>query len=342
MLNITNSITKIKRKIMECKFLLSAMFLLFIVGLYTPFSYSQTPCPGIPTVNYFGKTYHTIQIGSQCWLRENLDIGTMIIGASNQTNNSIIEKYCFNDDTANCTTYGGFYQWDEAMQYSSTTGAKGICPQDWHIPTDSEFTTLSTTVGGDGNALKAIGQGTGGGTGTNTSGFSALLSGSRYFNGTFLGLGGIAYFWCSSGNGISLALYEVLYSSSNGIDQLSATRLYGFSVRCLKNYTVGVDDKDKSEFPKEYLLSQNFPNPFNPSTVIKYAVPFESNVNIRFYNSLGQTVREVNEGNRQPGSYEINFTSSGLASGIYFYSIKALSSDGKNDFSAVKKMMLLK
>jgi hypothetical protein len=92
----------------------------------------------------------------------------------------------------------------------------------------------------------------------------------------------------------------------------------------------------------QYSLEQNYPNPFNPSTVIKYAIPFESKVSIRFYNSLGQIVREVNAGNRQLGSYEINFNSSGLASGIYFYSIKAFSTDGKNDFNTVKKMILLK
>jgi hypothetical protein len=94
--------------------------------------------------------------------------------------------------------------------------------------------------------------------------------------------------------------------------------------------------------PIDFVLHQNYPNPFNPSTVIKYSVPFESSINIRFYNSLGQIVREVNEGKRQPGNYEINFNSSGLASGIYFYSIKAVSTYGKNDFSAVKKMILLK
>jgi len=89
-------------------------------------------------------------------------------------------------------------------------------------------------------------------------------------------------------------------------------------------------------------LFQNYPNPFNPTTTIKYAIPFESNVNIRFYNSLGQIVREVNEGNRQSGNYEISFNSSGLASGIYLYSINAVSTNGKSDFSAVKKMILLK
>ena len=91
-----------------------------------------------------------------------------------------------------------------------------------------------------------------------------------------------------------------------------------------------------------YSLKQNFPNPFNPTTVIKYAIPVESNINIRFYNSLGQCVREVIVGNKQPGDYELNFNSSGLASGVYFYSIKAISKDGKQDFSAVKKMMLMK
>jgi len=99
---------------------------------------------------------------------------------------------------------------------------------------------------------------------------------------------------------------------------------------------------DKKSLIQSFALEQNYPNPFNPSTVIKYAVPFESNVNIRIYNSLGQIVREVNEGTRQSGNYEINFNSSGLASGIYFYSIKAVSIDSKNNFSAVKKMMLLK
>jgi len=108
------------------------------------------------------------------------------------------------------------------------------------------------------------------------------------------------------------------------------------------NIVTGIGDQKGKIIPERFALLQNYPNPFNPSTVIKYAIPFESNVNIRFYNCLGQTVREVNEGIRQPGNYEINFNSSGLASGIYFYSIKAVSSDGKNDYRAVKKMMLLK
>ncbi len=136
-------------------------------------------CPGIPTVLYEGKIYNTVLIGTQCWLRENLNVGTRIDGALEQTSGNGIEKYCYDNLEANCTTYGGLYQWNEAMQYVTNESAKGICPTGWHIPTLAEFQTLSTEVGGDGNALKAIGQGVDAGAGTNTSGFSALLAGIR-------------------------------------------------------------------------------------------------------------------------------------------------------------------
>ena len=63
---------------MKPKFLLSAMFLLFIVGLYIPASYSQNSYPNVATVVYVGKTYNTVAVGDQCWLKENLDVGVMI------------------------------------------------------------------------------------------------------------------------------------------------------------------------------------------------------------------------------------------------------------------------
>ncbi|MBN1340443.1 MAG: PKD domain-containing protein [Bacteroidales bacterium] len=89
-----------------------------------------------------GKVYGTVLIGSRCWMSENLNIGTMINGSSNQSNNSIIEKYCYANNTAHCDEYGGLYQWDEMMQYISTPGTQGICPPDWHIPTDIEWKKL--------------------------------------------------------------------------------------------------------------------------------------------------------------------------------------------------------
>ena len=157
-------------------------------------------CPGIPTVTdpRNGKIYNTVLIGNQCWLRQNLDIGTRITGAQAQTNNSIIEKYCYNNDPDNCNTYGGLYQWSEAMQYSANPGAKGICPDGWHIPTLEEYMELAQATAGDANSLKAPSQGTGSGAGTNTSGFSALLAGDLYDNSTFESFGENTFIWSST------------------------------------------------------------------------------------------------------------------------------------------------
>ncbi len=193
------------------------------------------PCPGIPIVVYEGKTYNTVQIGTQCWLKENLDVGTRINGIEEMTDNGTIEKYCYDDDPANCDTYGGLYQWDETMQYVTTEGAQGICPPGWHLPTLDEFQTLSDAVGGDGNALKSIGQGSGVGAGTNTSGFSALLAGSRDLNGYFYNLGVNTIFLSSTEFNAAIAngLYLNNFDSSIYLGYIG--KAGGFSVRCLKD-----------------------------------------------------------------------------------------------------------
>jgi len=115
----------------------------------------QTPgmqCPGTPAVSYGGKTYSTVLIGDQCWFRENLNVGNMIAGTIEQSNNGTIEKYCYGNILANCNSYGGLYQWPEAMKYQGTAGAQGICPTGWHLPTDMDYTVLTTFLGGAGEA----------------------------------------------------------------------------------------------------------------------------------------------------------------------------------------------
>ncbi len=202
-------------------------------GLLILDTVSEWTC-GSP-ITYEGKTYNTVQIGSQCWLKENIDVGTMVDSFQNQTNNSTIEKYCYNNDTNNCNTYGGLYQWNEAMQYSTTPGTQGICPTGWHIPTNAEYQTLSTAVSNNGNALKAVGQGTGGGAGTNTSSFSALLSGYRDINGNFYAVGYYTYFWSSSEYSAADArAMRLIYNDSNVTFGYSS-KGYGLCVRCLKD-----------------------------------------------------------------------------------------------------------
>jgi len=96
-------------------------------------------CPGLPTVTYEGQVYNTVLIGSQCWLKENLNIGTRIDGINNMTNDNTIEKYCYDDLESNCDIYGALYQWNELMEYSTIEGTQGICPDEWHVATDMEW-----------------------------------------------------------------------------------------------------------------------------------------------------------------------------------------------------------
>ncbi len=191
-------------------------------------------CPDCPTVLYEGKIYHTVQIGTQCWLKENLDVGVMILGSQEQTNNGAIEKYCYNNDTLNCNTYGGLYQWNEAMQYVRNEGAQGICPPGWHIPTNAELITLYYSVNSDGNSLKEVGQGIDYGAGTNTSGFSALLGGYREYNGSF-SYYGYTFFYCSTESETYVARYMQLNLDNSLLSLGYGHKGYGLYVRCIKD-----------------------------------------------------------------------------------------------------------
>ncbi|HKB87708.1 MAG TPA: T9SS type A sorting domain-containing protein [Ignavibacteriaceae bacterium] len=85
-----------------------------------------------------------------------------------------------------------------------------------------------------------------------------------------------------------------------------------------------------------YNLDQNYPNPFNPTTKIEYRIPERSPVKLVVYNTIGQEVSILADGEKEAGSYSLEFNASGLPSGIYFYRIQA----GK--FIQTKKMVLLK
>jgi len=200
------------------------------------------------------KSYSTVQIGTQCWMAENLNVGTRIDGSGSQTNNSTIEKYCYNDNNTNCDTYGGLYQWDEMMGYVTTEGTQGICPTGWHLPTDAEWMTLEeeveSTTGVNWNTTGKRGTDAGGNlkeTGTshwispntgatNNSSFTALPGGGRsYSDGSFYNLGYNGHWWSSSENSGVYAWYRYLFYNFAQVDRWATLQTSGFSVRCLKD-----------------------------------------------------------------------------------------------------------
>jgi len=222
-----------------------------------------------------GQTYRITKIGTQVWMAQNLNYGTMITQVTPQRNDAVQEKYCYNDDPANCTTYGALYQWQEAMQipggcvrpYSppenftyaqcetpalATIRHQGLCPLGWHIPDTSEYRSLLNKISVDGYAanngqvLRNAGFGSTGLKGLDVYKFDALGAGE--ISGNFLSTGSagnssyinsVTWFWTSSidTTGTYLPYGMSIQGNSLQVDYspYETTSQTGFSVRCLRD-----------------------------------------------------------------------------------------------------------
>lgn len=209
--------------------------------------------------------------GTQIFAAVNLNVGTQISQATTQTNNATTEKWCYNDVAANCVTYGGLYQWNEAMNYAASTncdpcgagGVQGQCPAGYHIPTDLEWSryeyciettiaptgatsliTFQTTTGwrgsatggvGPGDKMKATSSNTPAWDGTNTSGFTALPAGDSD-SGSSNYMGTDALLWAATEDSGTNAW--IRYMSTGGAQSHrnnGGVKSYGLSVRCLQD-----------------------------------------------------------------------------------------------------------
>jgi hypothetical protein len=105
--------------------------------------------------------------------------------------------------------------------------------------------------------------------------------------------------------------------------------------------TTFIEEEPNPTQPNSFLLFQNYPNPFNPSTVISYKLPVSGMVTLKVYDILGRVVATLVNEEKPAGSYEVEFivaqdSSPDIASGVYFYQLKA------GDFVESKKMILMK
>ena len=137
--------------------------------------------------------------------------------------------------SVNCDKYGGLYQWGEAMQYLTVWGSTGLCPSGWHIPSEPELSDFEIAANFSSNILIDKGQGIKTGTGTNSSGFSALLAGCRYDNQFSKGY--YVTFWSSSqtGKDSPYSYILTLYGDTNKIYIDNFNNKSAFSIRCIKD-----------------------------------------------------------------------------------------------------------
>lgn len=212
--------------------------------------------------------YSTVQIGTQCWFARNINIGNRINASIPQTENQIIEKYCYNDQDSMCEKFGGMYLYSEIFQgenintvsgktiiANKNSKIKGICPEGWHIPSEAEWQELELTLGMEedtleiigyrggsvnaGNKMKSSQQGNCVDPGTNCgdAGFDGLIAGYT-LNGTFRNLTFNNHWWSSTPWQFSDSTRY--YRRGIGRTEAGITRNYGdenqgFHVRCVKN-----------------------------------------------------------------------------------------------------------
>ena len=208
-----------------------------------------------------GNVYKTIQIGSksiqstQVWMAENLKTtkyndGTPIPNTTDNTTWAALTTGAYSDYSntpSNSTTYGRLYNWyvvdNNAATKVASNGGKNVCPTSWHMPTDAEWTTLTTYLGEEsvaGGKLKETGttHWTTPNTGaTNETGFTALPGGYRYYDGPYDGIGVYGYWWSSTEySTTSDAWFRLMYYDYPSIYRNGSFEPFGFSVRCVRDF----------------------------------------------------------------------------------------------------------
>ena len=196
-------------------------------------------CPQSFTDPRDNTLYKAFTLGSHCWMLSDLNYGTKMASPSTpQTDNCMPEKYCLASD-ATCSTYGGFYQWDELMQYQVPAAGltvQGLCPPEWHVPTQAEWTDLINSV-----ALMTPGDGLAGDflkDPVPNFGFHSLLHGIFYQNNTWAFTTGnitATMYWTATTDGPQRAIARGMNVYTYSVSFYPSLRSNAFTVRCVKD-----------------------------------------------------------------------------------------------------------
>jgi uncharacterized protein (TIGR02145 family) len=309
-------------------------------------SYSQTPGNGVTDID--GNIYNSVIIGTQEWQRENLNVskysdGTPIPQVTNASNWASLTTgaWCYYyNETINGVTYGKLYNWyavagiHDAASLTNPGLRKKLAPTGWHIPTDSEWTTIKDLLGGTniaGDKMKEVGNSHWNGNlnATNSSGFTALPGGYQHydgFTGQFYRIRNNGYWWSSSEINLS-NVWSVSLDRDNSILSIdNSLKRDGFSVRLINDITLNTHSFNNSTF-------RVYPNPAKDHVIIDV-----SNINdmnswsYKIVNALGQEVINGKISSQQ-NIVQLNNTK---GHGVYFVKIY----DSSNKLMNTKKIII--
>jgi len=224
------------------KGLIFLLFAISYVAIGCKKENDDSPSAGIVT-DIDGNVYHTVQIGTQTWMVENLKTtrfndGTSIPKVTNNSEwaQSDTAAYCWydNDSSANVDIYGALYNWN-AVQSDK------LAPSGWHVATDQDWTTLTTFLGGEnvaGGKLKEKGTGNwkSPNTGANNEvGFAALPGGYRTPEGSFSDMSLSGDWWTSTELTAGNAWFRGMGYDQGSVSRVGLNKALGLSVRCVRD-----------------------------------------------------------------------------------------------------------
>ena len=300
-----------------------------------------SPCGGVDTITYKGYTYDLVEIGGQCWFRENLKTtiysddspidypGTDEVAWQNNTTGAY--AWYDNDSIGYAPDYGALYSWH------AVANPLGLCPVGWHIPTDCEWMYVEGTLGmstadqestgfrgtDEGGKLKESGtahwDSSGAGV-TNSSGFTGLPGGHRYAIGFFINISRSGGWWSSTESSTSDAWYRIMEDDRISVGRYNYAKTFGFSVRCLKGANIS-SSKESINFRRINI----YPNPVANYVVVEPEHPST----LTLYNAQGQLLltKDINH------THTLN--TSHLSKGIYF--LRAKSEKGVYSQKVIKQ-----
>ena len=267
-------------------------------------------CAGLSTITYNGYSYELIEIGGQCWFKENLKTAQYRDGSpieypgSNNLDweNNITGSYAWynNDSMTYAYDYGALYNWH------AVDNSAGLCPAGWHVPTDCEWMYLENTLGmstvdqedtgfrgtDQGGKLKETGTTHWSSTSpdvTNSSGFTALAGGWRYATGQFYN-NGQAGGWWSSSDLITDKAYRILEDDKVSVWRHHYAKTFGFSIRCIKDSSSAQSSLNNIEIIRPLNI---YPNPTNDQTTISI-IGYQGTYEIQVYDLSGRLLQTSN------------------------------------------------
>jgi len=305
-----------------------------IILVFTVLTFSTFNHQAQTVTDIDGNVYHTVHIGTQVWMVENLKTTRYNNGSAIPlvTDNAVwidlsSPAFCwYNNDSTYKNTYGALYNW-------YTVNTNKLAPQGWHVPTQEDWIILSTFLGGDsiaGGKMKSIGT-MEGGTGlwhtpnagaTNEYDFSGYPGGLRDYDGSFQLMGYVGYWWTSTENSCFSVWLRLVTSYDAKCRNEQAGKDYGYSIRCVSDYPASINHVN------DIYKLKIFPNPATDYIFIDYAE--EKELNLLVYNLWGALVMQKSLKNNT-NKVNISF----LPKGIYLLHITCL--DWEKQFKLVKE-----